>query len=217
MANLKPFHHGNLRAVLLDQALVVLRERGLEALSLRELAREAGVSHAAPRKHFADRDALLEAIAERGFVQLAQHLGEAAAKQPEDFTAALHAVASAYIEFAAAGPGLLDLMFAAKVDSTSEAVRTAVANHLETLLRIASCGLDAGAYAAADIERLTLVLSASVQGIGALVTSRRITVAQSEELIDDAIALFLAGASTDSWRAFADDNPRQSWKGREMP
>ena len=212
MADRKPFHHGNLRAVLLDQAQVVLRERGLDALSLRELAREAGVSHAAPRKHFVDRDALLEAIAERGFVRLAERLRDAAAREPDDFRRALHAAASAYIEFAVAEPALLDLMFAAKVGSTSDAVRSAVANHLETLLNIGERGVDAGAYAAADVERLILVLSASVQGIGALLTSRRINVPQSEALIDDAIALFLSGASTYSWRAFADEHPRHTWK-----
>jgi AcrR family transcriptional regulator len=211
MTDRKPFHHGNLRAVLLDQALVVLRERGLDALSLRELAREAGVSHAAPRKHFADREALLDAIAERGFVRLAKQLREAAAKQPDDFKCALQAAASAYVEFAVAEPALLDLMFAAKVDGPSDAVRGAVDDHIQNLLSIGARGIAAGAFVAADVERLILVLSASVQGIGALVTSQRITLAQSEALIDDAIALFLAGASTKSWRTFADNHPRPKW------
>src|SRR5262245_60881138 len=119
MGDGKPFHHGNLRAVLLDQARVALRERGLDALSLRELARAAGVSHAAPRKHFADRDALLDALAERGFVQLTERILDAAAREPGDFPRALHTVASAYIDFAVAEPALLDLMFAAKVNSPS--------------------------------------------------------------------------------------------------
>ena len=81
MADRKPFHPGNLRAVLLDQAQVVLHERGVDALSLRELAREAGVSHAAPRKHFVDRDALLDALAERGFARLAELLRDAARRE----------------------------------------------------------------------------------------------------------------------------------------
>jgi AcrR family transcriptional regulator len=212
MADRKPFHHGNLRAALLDRAQVVLRKRGLDALSLRELAREAGVSHAAPHKHFADRGALLDALAERGFAQLAALLGDAAAREPDDFRRALHATASAYIEFAVAEPALLDLMFAAKVDHPSDAVRSAVTYQLETLLSIGARGVAAGVFAEADVERLILVLSGSVQGISALVTSRRITPLQSEALIDDAIALFLAGASTESWRAFADKHPRQAWK-----
>jgi AcrR family transcriptional regulator len=55
----RPYHHGNLRAALLAQAEQTLREQGLEGLSLRELARQIGVSHGAPRRHFADRQALL--------------------------------------------------------------------------------------------------------------------------------------------------------------
>ncbi|MEE3065537.1 MAG: TetR/AcrR family transcriptional regulator [Actinomycetota bacterium] len=215
MAEPKPFHHGNLRAVLLDQAQAVLRKGGLDALSLRELAREAGVSHAAPRKHFADRDALLDALAERGFDQLAERIADAAAREPDDFRRALHAVASAYLEFAVAEPALLDLMFAAKVHNPSDAVRNAVANHMAALLRIIARGVDAGAYVPSDVERLTLVLSASVQGIGGLVTSGRITEPQSEALIGDAIALILAGASTDGWRAFADEHPWHFWTHQE--
>lgn len=62
----RPFHHGNLRAVLLDEAGAVVRESGVGGLSLRDLARRAGVSHGAPRSHFVDRQALLDALAERG-------------------------------------------------------------------------------------------------------------------------------------------------------
>ena len=57
----RPYHHGNLRQALLDAAERTVRERGVEALSLRELAREVGVSHGAPRRHFPDRQALLDA------------------------------------------------------------------------------------------------------------------------------------------------------------
>jgi hypothetical protein len=62
---------------------------------------------------------------------------------------------------------------------------------------IMSAGVEAGAYHAGDVGRLTLLLAATVQGISALVASRRITADQSEALIDDAITVFLAGASTD--------------------
>src|SRR5262249_42865731 len=69
-----PYHHGRLRAALLTEAERVLREDGIEALSLRELARRAGVSHAAPRRHFTDRQALLDALAEAGFTRLADEM-----------------------------------------------------------------------------------------------------------------------------------------------
>jgi AcrR family transcriptional regulator len=192
----QPFHHGNLRAVLLDQAQAVLRKRGIDALSLRELARAAGVSHGAPRNHFIDRGALLDALAERGFIRLADEIREAASHSPDDYAGALHAAGSAYVRFAVRDSALLDLMFAAKAEDPSEPVRSAAERLYGTMIDIMSAGVEAGGYDARDVGRLTLVLAATVQGISALVSSRRITTAESEALIDDAITLFLAGAST---------------------
>ena len=83
------YQRGNLRDVLLDQAEIVVKQRGVDQLSLRELAREAGVSHGAPRSHFIDRKALLDAIAERGFIRLADGMREGADAAPESHEAAL--------------------------------------------------------------------------------------------------------------------------------
>ena len=77
--------------------------------------------------------------------------------------------------------------------------------------RIGARGVAAGLYTEGHAQRLTLQCSAAVQGIAALMTSRRITLAHSDALIDDAIALHLAGASTAKWRSFADDHPWQLW------
>jgi AcrR family transcriptional regulator len=184
--------------VLLDQAEAVLRERGIDALSLRELAREAGVSHGAPRSHFIDRSALLDALAERGFIRLADEIREAASQVPEDYAGALRAAGSTYVRFALRESALLDLMFAAKVDSPSDAVGGAAERLFGTMTDIMSAGVEANAYDARDVGRLTLLLSATIQGISALVVSRRITTSQSEALIDDAIRLFLAGSLRDT-------------------
>jgi AcrR family transcriptional regulator len=67
-----PYHHGNLRQALLDAALVTVREQGIAGLSLREVARRAGVSHAAPAHHFKDKAGLLTALATEGFIRFAQ-------------------------------------------------------------------------------------------------------------------------------------------------
>src|SRR4051795_8192188 len=63
----RPYHHGNLRAVLLEHAEATLKRRGAGALSLRQLAREIGVSHAAPQRHFRTKAALLDALAVDGW------------------------------------------------------------------------------------------------------------------------------------------------------
>jgi AcrR family transcriptional regulator len=193
----RPFHHGNLRAVLLEQAETVLRERGIDALSLRELAREAGVSHGAPRSHFPDRNALLDALAARGFARLADEIQQAASRARDDHAHTLRAAAAAYVHFAVREPALLDLMFATKADGPPEAVRSAAERLFGTMTGIMDAGVEAGAYGAQDVGRLTLLLSATVQGISVLVTSGRITTPQSDALIDDAITLFLSGASAE--------------------
>lgn len=97
------YHHGDLRAVILTEAARLIAERGAEALSLRELAREAGVSHAAPAHHFTDRRGLFTALAAQGFTKLATALESA---RPEFLDAAL-----AYVGFALENPGHFAVMF----------------------------------------------------------------------------------------------------------
>src|SRR3954464_10631940 len=103
----RPYHHGNLRSELLSCAERALSEGGLAQLSLRELARQVGVSHGAPRRHFADRQALLDALAEAGFARLGAELREAVDGAGEDYEARLRAIAAAYIRFAVHDVALL--------------------------------------------------------------------------------------------------------------
>ncbi|HEY1281572.1 MAG TPA: TetR/AcrR family transcriptional regulator [Acidimicrobiales bacterium] len=101
----RPYHHGNLRAVLLDAALAEIAERGPQALSLRELARRAGVSHAAPAHHFGDKAGLLTAIAAEGFRRLGVVLGRA--RQTGGFLD----VGLAYVQFAVDERPYFEVMF----------------------------------------------------------------------------------------------------------
>jgi AcrR family transcriptional regulator len=97
------YHHGDLRAVILAEAARLVAERGADGLSLRELARGAGVSHAAPAHHFTDRRGLFTALATQGFGLLAEALIDARG----DFTAA----ALAYVRFAIEHRGHYQVMF----------------------------------------------------------------------------------------------------------
>ncbi|HXU93239.1 MAG TPA: TetR/AcrR family transcriptional regulator [Gallionella sp.] len=105
------YHHGNLRAALLETAVLHLREEGIEKLSLRAMARELGVSQTAPYRHFQDRNALLAALAADGFAELKAATAKAAGKYPKDAAAALQACGIAYVKFARSNPERYLLMF----------------------------------------------------------------------------------------------------------
>lgn len=106
-----PYHHGDLRAALVEAALSILEETGLSALSLRETARRVGVSHAAPYHHFADLDALADAVAAEGFrlqkAAMEAARGGGSATGPD----ALRAYGAVYAEFATRHPALFRLMY----------------------------------------------------------------------------------------------------------
>ena len=121
----RPYHHGNLRAALLAQAEQTLREHGLDGLSLRELARQIGVSHGAPRRHFADRQALLDALAETGFARLGEQLRAAAESAGEDYEARLRATATGYVRFAIRDAALLTVEGDRHLELTLEGRRMA--------------------------------------------------------------------------------------------
>jgi AcrR family transcriptional regulator len=104
-----PYHHGDLRAALVASALRTVERDGFEALSLRRVADEIGVSSAAPYRHFKDKKALLTAVAADGFAALQD--AYLAVRGLENPVERLRAGARTFLEFAAARPGLFRLMF----------------------------------------------------------------------------------------------------------
>jgi AcrR family transcriptional regulator len=189
----RPYHHGRLRAALLAEAERTLREQGLEALSLRDLARQAGVSHAAPRRHFADRQALLDALAETGFARLGEEMRAAIDGAGPDDEAQLRAMAAGYVRFATRDPALMELMFAAKNAGRSAPLREASERLFSAFGDLIRRWQQADTLPPGDPERLRLLLIATLQGIAALITSGRAQPGQADVLITDAVALFTRG------------------------
>ncbi len=107
----RPYHHGALQAALVEAAAQLAAERGVAALSLREAARRAGVSQAAPYHYFADKSALLAAVAEKGFRLFDASQAAALELAPPDPTARLQALGVAYIRFAFDKPHYFRVMF----------------------------------------------------------------------------------------------------------
>lgn len=105
----RPYHHGDLKRALLDASLELLREEGLEALTVAEIGRRVGVSSAAPYKHFADRQALLRALAEEGNHRLNDAIRRAV-EEVEDPREAFRLSGIEYVRFAAENPHLFRLM-----------------------------------------------------------------------------------------------------------
>jgi len=187
------YHHGNLRTALLERAERTVRERGVHALSLRELARDAGVSHGAPRRHFPDRDALLDALAVSGFERLGAELERAVAAASRDAGGRLHALARAYVAFATRDPALLELMFATKHRAGAEHVLAEADRSLAIALAvIASAQLD-GELVAGDAQQITQFVFATVHGLATMANGGMLGGEDVAAVVDDAIERLLAG------------------------
>jgi len=113
------YHHGDLAPALRQAARELLEEDGLEALSLRSVARRAGVSHAAPYRHFPSREALLADIAREGFRQLRADIAQAAQAPGQEDDRIAH-IGGAYMRFAARQGALLRLMFGRELPNRSD-------------------------------------------------------------------------------------------------
>lgn len=117
----RPYHHGDLKRALIDTAMEMLHADKNWQFTLREVARRAQVSHAAPYKHFVDKAALLTEISLIGFDRLREALANSAsARRPASLRAEIFAMAESYLRFASANPGLYRLMFSTDSGSGSE-------------------------------------------------------------------------------------------------
>jgi len=166
----RAYHHGNLRQELLERAWATIDGDGLDALSLRQLARDVGVSHGASARHFADRTALLDAIAVAGFTRLNDALAAAAGSETT-FAGQLHAAGLAYIGFAVEHPAILDLMYKAKhhPDASPELAGLSRAS-MVVVNELVGEAQARGEVRPGVVERQSLVVFAAVHGVAALAT-----------------------------------------------
>jgi AcrR family transcriptional regulator len=169
------YHHGNLRAALLERAELLLEEVGPEKLSLRELARQAGVSHGAPRQHFPDKQSLLDELAVTGLDRMGAALDAALDGADGPFAGRLEVFVRAWVGFATAHPALLELMFARKnrpgADRPRAVADRAFARSSAMIAQAQQAGEIDGGPGEADRDRVAMAIFATVQGLAALVTS----------------------------------------------
>jgi AcrR family transcriptional regulator len=155
------YHHGDLRAALVSAAMDLLEEGGEAELSLRAVARRAGVSPAAPYRHYDDREALVSAVAAVGYRALAERL---AAAHPSPSTPdELASVAVAYVRFALERPALFRIMFGEPCDRDSDE-RVAATAAVSLYVR----GIVERTFPQADSEALATAVWALVHGLAFL-------------------------------------------------
>lgn len=189
------YHHGDLRRSLLDAALALVRTEGPRGVSLRAAARRAGVSPAAPYRHFADREALVAAVAEEGFLALGAAVRAAAERAGADPVARLETLGIEYVRFALAHPSHYRVMFGEEIaDRTAHAGLAAAAEAAFAGLAAAVAdGQRAGRLRPGDAGDLARVCWALVHGLADLLVAGQLTGAARSPAEVDRLARRMTG------------------------
>lgn len=195
----KKYHHGDLRNELIRIAAEMLADGGVEALSLRDVAKRAGVSHNAPYQHFADKEALIAAIAQQGFQRLSEAV-DAAVASASDAPARLIAVGRAYVGFMAGHPAYLQVMFGAFPHTHYPDLAQTALDTLNRLVQIVREGQADGTIRAGDAGEIAGLIWMTVHGLSTAVIAQKIPVLvagehSAEDLAARYVAMICAGIS----------------------
>lgn len=178
----KPSHalsDQSLKEVLIEVSDDIIEKKGLDALTLRGAARAAGVSHMAPYRHFQDKDALLAAVAGRGFLGLAKAMQKEAVAQV-DPTERLLGIGVVYVEYALAHPGLFRLMFSSGIGRRSSFPELAAAGEAAFLVcvnTVADCHNGDDKLPPQTLQDAALVLWSLVHGLANLLIDQHVDLA----------------------------------------
>lgn len=194
------YHHGDLRNTLLAIATELLAEDGVHALSLRKMAKRAGVSHNAPYMHFADKEAVLAAIAEEGFRLLTIDVESAIAQAENNTRQKLIVASQAYVNFALNHPNHLQVMFRpVDVAKYPNLLKVSQAS-LNQLFELVKSGQERGELSAADTHEMTKAIWAMVHGVSAISVAYNTTIllpgkASVEDTVSTFVTFLLDGMS----------------------
>lgn len=175
------YHHGSLKRALLDAALELLAEGGPAALTLTEAARRAGVTPAAPYRHFSGRDELMAEIARHGFELFGERIEKAWDEGRPDAPAAMRRMGAAYLAFARAEPGLYAAMFGQAATLAAPGPGAAADHALEILWRAVVAYLQHFGAPAQGARNLALQVWALSHGVAMLTISGHFTPGQDTD------------------------------------
>jgi len=193
------YHHGNLKEALVRAALELIAEKGPAGFTFADAARFAGVSPAAPYRHFRDRDALLADVAQRGFVLFSAALAKAWDEGRPDVMTAFDRLGKAYLVFAKAEPAYYSAMFEAGVPLDSDPQLREASENSFAVLRAAAEKLVALMPAQGRPPALMVALHiwSMTHGIASLFgrgdAARRALPMPPEELLEAAVLIYLRG------------------------
>jgi len=209
------YHHGNLRKALLDRASEVIAESGVEALNLRALARDLGVSHAAPRAHFADKRALLSELAKEGFRLSCEAMHAGAEAAGPDPVARYRALGRAYVQFAREFPSCFRAINHPDVQShADDELRAAREAWLDTLREGVEAARAAGWHPEVAVETLLAFSCASAMGTAQLLIDSdwAFAVEDVDALADSVLDLVVNRSRTTLVAAHEEDDHEQERK-----
>src|SRR5262252_4565034 len=212
-AEKRPYHHRDLRQALIRSALEILADSGVAGLSLRAAARRARVSAMAPYRHFEDKEALLAAVAEYGFRELAARL-TAAAATAADPRAGLAALGVAYVLFARDHPSLFKLMFGPTIEKKS--AHPALDDAGCTCFNALRQAVEAARFFEGDSDAGDVALAcwSLVHGLSALIVDGRL--AEYDSGPAEAVATRLTRLLSDSLAALGDKKPDSSGPNQQQ-
>ena len=171
MSRRKGYHHGDLRRALIEAALGLIAVGGPAALTLRATARAAGVTHGAPYRHFADKAALMAAVAEEGFASLEAALAKGMTDAGDDPAEVFAASGQAYVQFAVEHPDHFRVMFSSELadKGAHPDLQRASDSAFATLTEAIIAAQNVGAVREGDILDLALAAWSMCHGFACLV------------------------------------------------
>ena len=198
----KSYHHGNLRQALINTALLLISEKGAAGFTIAEAARAAGVSPAAPYRHFKDRDALLADVAEQGLGVFAAGLSDAWADGQPDPRAAFQRMGRAYLAFAREEPSYFAAMFESGLSFKSYPALQEASDRAFAVLRDGCEALIATLPAGRrpPVMMMALHIWSLSHGIAALFSrgddTRRSIPMEPEDLLEAAVLIYMDGLNS---------------------
>jgi AcrR family transcriptional regulator len=188
MATRNSYHHGDLRQALVNAAVELLTESDVNSLSLRQVARRVGVSHAAPYRHFDDKDALLAVVAEEGFKTFTQYLQTAVEAVPDDPIQQFLGCGRAYVRYALENPTHYRLMFSEFpfCEDRFEPLNQVADGSFEVIVNVIIAGQKQGLFRAGEARTIALGAWTQVHGLALLLLAGRLGM-KSQAAIDGVV------------------------------